>query len=186
MTVKKEKFPRRWLPGGIHEIDLKDGTFAYAQALLDPDVAFYECLRKEKESRPSLESVVTSKILFKVGMYEDGIRKEWERIGRVPLKPELENSEDCFLYHEDTDTVELFKVGVGIIPATWEEVKHLERLALWGHGSVEQRLRDHFAGRPNWDLESDKPGWKFIPIKEFYAQYGYNFHWMDEESDKET
>jgi hypothetical protein len=80
-------------------------------------------------------------------------------------------------FRKDAITHELFirKEFGPEIPATWEECKNLECAAVWDPMSIEQRLRDHFAQRPCFDVESMKPDWKFIPIKEFYKKYGYDY-----------
>ena len=43
------------------------------------------------------------------------------------------------------------------IPATWEEIQGLENVMVWSSSHLEDRLRDHFAGRPCKWVQGPKP-----------------------------
>ena len=86
--------------------------------------------------------------------------EKWHIIGNIELNDNLKQrvyffKQDMFdhsisIYYED---------GIeGIdIPATYEEVKDLERAAVWDPEHVEDRLRDHFNGVPNEWVKQLRP-----------------------------
>jgi hypothetical protein len=87
-------------------------------------------------------------------------RGRWQVIGSVPLSQE-ERSVPIRFFKQDALTGDLTIYWEGPepgevheVPATREECMGLERAAVWEPEHVEDRLRDHFAGRPNKWLES--------------------------------
>jgi hypothetical protein len=179
--------------GQVFRVDLKDGYYAFGQVIREMNWAFFDL--HTKDPNPPLGTIVSSPVLFKIGVYTNVIKhKIWEVIGICPPREELLKEENTYMYDALLRSYIIFKPIIGgapgiceRVPAIWEECKNLEREAVWPAGSVEQRLRDHFAGRPNWDLESNKPGWQPISMKDFYKQYGYDFHWLgDQDTDSSS
>ena len=178
-----EKAPKnlgqRWVIGVVVEIDLLDDTFAYAQILTDTSILFFDILRRKNEKSPSVEEILRAKPIFEIAVYPS-VLKYWPRIGKVPVPQDyvhLDNySIDC-----DTGAVTIWKYEGGKRTGTLEEIKNLESVSVWEAGAVEQRLRDYFAGRPCWYLRQDNPSKGRISAKEFYAKYGYDFHWLDDD-----
>jgi hypothetical protein len=77
----------------------------------------------------------------------DGI---WPIIGHEPLSQEL--LQEPLLCKKDAITGQLtiYRDSTGEeISATQEQCEKLEIAAVWEPSHVEDRLRDHFAGRPN-------------------------------------
>jgi len=176
MKRQSKNLKQKWIPGTIVEIDLMDGTYTYAQVLEDPLVAFFNILRQEDEPRPSIEKILKSKLLFRISVYDAAIRNDWLRIGKAPFDPKNNSHPDEYTIDSETGDITLWKSEWGKVLGNEEDIQGLEYFSVWEPGAVEQRLRDHFAGRPCWYLEQDKPGWKPIGVKEFYAKYGYDFH----------
>lgn len=172
---------QRWVVGAIIEIDLMDGTFTYAQLLESPKIQFYNIKRSRLEECPSFDKILESSKIFQLSVYPEAVRSEWLRLGKVCYDSEKNVYPSKYTIDSITDAITIWKAGGGTYPGTIEDIKGLEYLAVWEYGAVEQRLRDHFAGRPCWYMESDKPGWKRISAKEFYAQYGYDFNWLDDD-----
>jgi hypothetical protein len=85
----------------------------------------------------------------------------WEVVGRVPLSEDLKEIPRFFkqdmmngaisIYQEIPELAPYYE-----IPATLAEIEGLECAAVWDPEHVEDRLRDHFAGRPNIWVESLK------------------------------
>ncbi len=170
---KNVKRQRRIL-GGILKIDLGDGTFSFARVCREPLIAFYDI--RSSVVLPH-EYILKRKILFRIGIYNYSITHGiWELIGKAPLEESLKEKPQFYRYDPLVGKYYFYVDGTNNdIPTTWEECNSFECASVWEPGAVEQRLRDYFDGRPCWYLECEKPGWKFIPIKEFYRRYGYNF-----------
>lgn len=184
MRRKSKNLKQRWVPGAIVEIDLMDETYTYAQVVSDTSIMFFDVLRKESEPRPSIEEIMNARVLFAIAVYAEAL-KDWVRIGKAPIDPNY-RPPDEYTIDRDTGVITIWKSEGGKVPGTGKDIEDMERFAVWEPGAVEQRLRDHFAGRPCWYLEQDKPGWKPIGMKAFYAQYGYDFRWLDDEEDNKT
>ena len=184
MKRQSKNLKQRWIPGAIVEIDLMDGTYSYAQILEDPLVAFFDILRKEGEIRPHINDIAKSKVLFRLSLYDEAIKNDWLHIGKSSYDPKWDIYPERYVIDADTREITIWKSEGGKVLGTEEDIKDLEYFAVWEPGAVEQRLRDHFADRPCWYVEQDKPGWKPIGAKEFYAKYGYDFHWLDDQKDK--
>jgi hypothetical protein len=171
--MRGDKKGIRQKPGQFLKIPLGDGTFAYCQMVSKTDHAFFDY--RDDGVSPIIEKILQSKMIFKCTVDSYVINKGyWEIIDRLPVKEEHLIDQDLFSYNSFTNTYQIFKDGIGDVPATWEEVQNLEVFASWGYYSVEQRLRDHFAGRPNHDVECfrAKDRNSFPKPEAFYKQYG--------------
>lgn len=182
MKRQSKNLRQRWVLGMIVEIDLMDGTYTYAQVISDTSIQFFDILRKEGENIPSMEKIMNAPLLFEIAVYAKAL-KDWNRISKAPLDPNYKRS-DKYTIDFHTGAITIWKSEGGTVLGTRKDIEGMECFAVWEPGAVEQRLRDHFAARPCWYLEQEKPGWKPIGAKEFYAKYGYDFHWLDKEEDK--
>jgi hypothetical protein len=74
----------------------------------------------------------------------------------VPLEAGLREAPPMFI--QDAIKRDQFFICHGAVrrPAARAECEGLERFAVWDPTQVEDRLRDHFAGRPNKWVESMK------------------------------
>jgi hypothetical protein len=149
MRTKRQKR----VVGDIVQIPLGDGTHTYARLLPEGSFAFYD-------SRSSVEieiaNVVKLPILFFIAVSMQAMRdRRWRVIGHVPLDDGLRTPAMFIQDAYDPDSFSLYKEGQ-IIPATRQECVGLERMAVWEPEHVENRLRDHYAGRKNKEFESLK------------------------------
>jgi Immunity protein 26 len=144
---------KRRLVGQVVKIDLKDGTCCFARVLKRPLFAFYGKLYGLNDN-PSIDEICNLSIIFKIDVTSYAITDEiWQVIGRLPLTEELKEipkffkqdamNDELFIYHEITELAPHYE-----IPATLSEIDGLERAAVWSPHHVEDRLRDHYAGRP--------------------------------------
>lgn len=78
----------------------------------------------------------------------------WPRIGRVAVPEELSTPPWFFKQDPISRVLSLTKDGGAEIPATLQSISGLECAAVWSANHVEDRLRDHFDGRPNQWVES--------------------------------
>jgi hypothetical protein len=143
--------------GDIVRIDLGDGCYAYAIRLEAPLFAFFD-LRSAAEV--SVDEVRARPVLFAVWVMDRATRKKsWRVIGRVELDAE-DPLEQVQFFQKDpiTGKMRLYRNDMRGPPLTLAEAETMECAAVWDPEHVEDRLRDHFAGRPNKWVESLRPG----------------------------
>jgi hypothetical protein len=124
--------------------------------LTEPLFAFYDLRRKEV---PAIEEIVVSPVAFAVWVMRRAVTSGlWTILGHVALTDDLLRQPDFFKQDPISRRLFLTKVGAGDErPASFEECIGLECAAAWDPEHVEDRLRDHFAGRPNKWVESMRP-----------------------------
>jgi Immunity protein 26 len=139
--------PQKRVPGDIVEIDLGDGSHTYARVLEEALFAFYDGRFNEELAQ---EEVVNLPTLFQVPVMNKAVKSgRWRIVGNVPLDSTLLDPAPRFIQDAlKKDRLQIYHRG-RIRPATKEECTGLEREAVWDPTHVEDRLRDHHAGRPN-------------------------------------
>jgi hypothetical protein len=146
--------PQKRTLGDVVLIDLGDGFCGYARTLDDASYAFYDCHTKDVFS---VGEIVSCPILFQVAVMDHAVKSGgWEVLGNVPLDGALLSPSARFI--QDTlhpDRFSIYEKG-RTRPATRAEAVGLERAAVWEPSHVEDRLRDHYAGRKNKWVESLK------------------------------
>lgn len=144
--------------GDIVRIDLGDGLHSDARVLEEALFAFYDSRAREELS---IDEILSRPVLFTVPVSSDAVtRGRWRVIGHVPLSEDLKNPPPLFIQDPlDPDSFRIYQKGRDR-PATQDECKGLERLAVWDPTQVEDRLRDHYLGQANCWVESlkIKPG----------------------------
>lgn len=154
MAAAKKGRGRR-LVGDVVRIDLGDGTHTYAQILHEPLVAFFDIIRTDQEA--ALDEIIAHKVLFKIWVMNRAVTSgRWPVVGHAEVPSELAKRQ-WFCKQDPIDLRKLVRHSDGEeLPATFEECEKLERAAVWSAEHVEDRLRDHWAGRPNKWVESLK------------------------------
>ena len=132
--------------GDVVKIDLGKKEWTFARVLPKAVFAFYDCFQCPEEE---LERIVSSAILFKIAVMNDAVTSgRWKVVGHRELPPALLQPVP-FAKQDDIDPRQLsIYVDGDERPATREECLPLERAAVWSWEHVEDRLRDHRAGRP--------------------------------------
>jgi hypothetical protein len=139
--------------GDIVAIDLGDGTLAFARVLREPLLAFYD-LRVRNQETPSIQEIVKRPVLWRIWVMNYAITGgRWKVMGNSPLEEALKREPTFFKQDPISGDVTLYRAETEY-PASIEECEHLERAAVWDPEHVEDRLRDHFDGRPNKWVES--------------------------------
>jgi hypothetical protein len=104
----------------------------------------------------SAEEIVQVKSLFKVMVMDRAIKSfRWPVIGHVELPPVWLHP--VKFYKQDALHPErlFIKWSDGTeIPTDLQGIERLEKAAIWDPEHVEDRIMDHFAGRPNRWLKS--------------------------------
>ena len=148
-----EKNPKRQrrTPGSILRIDLEDGYYCYAQ-ILDEGVAFFDIHTKEKKLK-DLNILLNTPVLFIIGVYTDVISQGiFLKVGKLPIRDDLKNQPmnyiEDILATDKNRRFELYNPSTGeTTPCTQDQAWGLERCAVWNYNHIEDRLRDHYAGR---------------------------------------
>jgi Immunity protein 26 len=148
-------------PGRVVRIDLGDGRCAYGRQLLGPSVEFYNRVGKTGEAVDLLD-VVASPVAFTIWVMDYAFRRRggWELLDVVPLtdgeravvdrRAKQDPISKALSIYQSDPVAGTF----GETPATAQECAGLEVAAVWDPKHVEDRLRDHFDGRPNIWVES--------------------------------
>ena len=150
-------------PGSVVVIDLGTGAAAVARALHGPLFEFFD-LVVPNGREVDLEKLAGAPVLFRIPVMDSAVTSgRWRVVGEIPLDDHERHRREMFfkqdaitgrlsVYAEDPITGEVFER-----PAELSECASLERAAVWDATHVEDRLRDHHAGRPNTWVESLRP-----------------------------
>jgi Domain of unknown function (DUF4259)/Immunity protein 26 len=145
--VRKLKFG----PGAVLRVDLDSQWHTYARILArNPMIAFYNCRVSVPEE--DLLAIVMRPVLFVLAVGGRASKGHWPKIGDVPLETAPIPISDQFMQDIVSGTCEIVDEVFNRRPARPEECIALERAAVWEPAHVEERLRDHYAGRPNAHL----------------------------------
>lgn len=131
--------------GDIFEIALKDGKVAFAQALAEPEFAFFEASPLDNNPDP----------IFRLWVHKSAV-KEWNKIGNKDLSPKLEKELPRFKQDPINGSLSIYQGGTER-PTTIEEITGLECAAVWEGNHINDRLSDYYAGRENKWLKSLQP-----------------------------
>jgi hypothetical protein len=163
--------------GQVFQVPLGNNLYGYGQVAPTAEYAFFDYFNNGQIE--NLEDIINRPVLFRLTVDSYVIKEGlWPIIGILPVKKELKINNTPFTYDSDKNSYLIWKNGLEQILATPEEIYNLECFASWEDKHVEQRLRDHFAGRPNFDVEyfrnQHNPNFE-RDIEKFYQQYGYDF-----------
>lgn len=148
VTTKRQ----RRTVGSIVQVALGDGTYCYAQTLEEPEFAFFDVRHR---LLPQAREIVAKPLLFRLWVMNHAVTGgRWLNVGKAPVTDDLARPVPRFKQDAlDPSRFEIYLNG-NSRPATVQECVGLERAAVWDPEHVEDRLRDHYAGRPNRWVES--------------------------------
>lgn len=155
-TAKKPKVQKvAFEPGAVLRVDLDGQWHTYARMLAKSSwIAFYDGRVTTAEGpveivkRPVLFVVYVSPIAYDKG--------HWPKIGHVTLEVAPIPIPNQFTQGIGSKACEIIDEFWNSRPASPQECIGLEPAAVWRPEHVEERLRDHYAGRPNWQVEHSK------------------------------
>jgi hypothetical protein len=145
-NMKKQKRIKATV-GDLVKIQLDSQWHVYARVLKEPLFAFYDS-RTDKEL--TFDEIKNLPVLFKIWVMKYAVTSgRWPVVGNYHLEESLKQVEkffkqDCL----NPQSISIYYEGHEI-PATREECIGLECAAVWDPEHVEDRLRDHYAGKPN-------------------------------------
>ncbi|MBV1851784.1 Imm26 family immunity protein [Catellatospora tritici] len=146
-------------------VPLGDGRFAYGRQLWSVNAEFYDHVDLSEKPIDLLE-LVEKPVAFTVWVSDRCFKRNgrWTLLDSVPLlERELRRLDVKF---QQDVTGQAITIASRSCPpslyfsrrlATAEECENVEREAIWSPEHVEDRLRDHFDGRPNKWVESLRP-----------------------------
>lgn len=143
--------------GSILEINIDNEYNVYAQILNEAGYAFFDY--KSSNSLNDFSLLQKSPVLFIIGVYDDVITQgRWLKVGKMELRDDLKVQPMQFIHDQlKPGKFELYDPNTGDIkPSTKEECKGLECASVWEGEEVEERIRDHYAGRLNRLVEEDQ------------------------------
>lgn len=140
--------------GDIVKVPLADGTYGYAWVREEPLVSFFR--HRDDGVGANVDAVLKSGTLFSIWVGNDPLANgAWIVVGHADLGVAGSEVRPAF-FKQDAISGELTIThdGAAEIPATAEDCATLERAAVWRADHVQERLLDHFQGRPNRWVES--------------------------------
>lgn len=148
--MKKQK----WVEGSVVRINIGGGNFSYASLDKIPLIFFYDQIDKGDYS---IERIVKQKVIFRIAVMEAPVKKgRWEIIGTYPVDP-VQREKTLFAHNPvGSDEYNIVTADELKIPSTYEECEFMEPYAVWFPEHVEERLSDHFDGKPNKVMELNK------------------------------
>ena len=135
--------------GSLLRIGLGGGMHAYARVLPNSQVAIYA--HQGSEADAVSPTVFGSAILWKLTVMKSAlVSGRWPVVNHGPLESELLSPVEYFIKDRLSGRYSIYRSSDGHTrESNFEECKALEAAAAWEAEHVEDRLRDHFAGRPN-------------------------------------
>jgi hypothetical protein len=134
-------------PGTFLAIPLADGSVGYGRVLVAPYLA---CYRYRTPTRSTdLDALEAAAVLFIVAV-EQPYADRWPAVGRRELTGPVAEPVVRFIQDPlDPARCVIFDSAGGRRNAEPQDCVGLERAAVWRPDQIEQRLLDHFLGRPN-------------------------------------
>ncbi|MGN6180428.1 MAG: immunity 26/phosphotriesterase HocA family protein [Mucilaginibacter sp.] len=149
MAIRKE--------GAFFEIALSNGKFSYGRILPKASYAFYNVYSDQRIT--DIKEIQEKEILFINSVYKFAITKgRWKQIGLLELESKLKILPLEFIQDPiDPQSFRIYNPNTGeMTQTTKEKCVDLERAAVWEPEHVEDRIIDHFEGRPNKWVEQLK------------------------------
>jgi hypothetical protein len=142
--------------GDIVAIPLGEGRMAFGLVLEEPLMAFFDYSLKEG-AVPIADEIIGAPVAFKIWVMNHPITEGlWPVIGHASVPAKLREQPWFFKHDVIAGRLTITKTGAEEVTPKAGEIEGLERAAVWEPEHVTDRLRDHFAGRPNKWVESMK------------------------------
>lgn len=150
--IKKQRI----IIGSILEINVENNYYVYAQVLGKANYAFFDY--RTTNQLKDFTVLLDKPILFIASVYNDVVTQgHWLKVGKLELREDLEILPMKFIQDAlHSDRFELYDSNTGESkPATKDQIKGLERAAVWEANHIVDRIRDHYNGVPCIWLQED-------------------------------
>ena len=155
--VNSENKPKRqrFTTGAILEISIEGKYYVYAQILRLGNCAFFDY--RSQEPITDLSVLSGAPILFILCVDSYPVNEgRWLKVGKLPIREDLKVLPNSFIYDQFSKKYSLYIAETGeILPSTKENVRGLERCAVWGENHVIDRIRDYYNHVPCFWMEED-------------------------------
>ena len=142
---------QRRVVGAVVKIPIEGRHHGYAWTLPEVDVAVFDF--QTDADLPAVE-VVRHPVAFRVAVNNSAFSSgRWPRVGKVTPPAVVLAPVPTFIQDPISGRFSIYVFGA-VRPATRAECVGLERAAVWAPDHIEDRLRDHLAGRANVWVES--------------------------------
>ena len=140
-------------PGYIFRIPLNNGKHAYAQWLTDNTARIFKAAYK---SDTEIDQITELPVAFRVYVYRDTPgRYGWVKVGKAPIPNDFSTPQSYAKKDIGTGQLSICDmINDKEIPATEDEVRGLETLAVWAHPHIIERLEAELDGRESEYLKS--------------------------------
>ena len=130
-----------------------DGTYGFGRVVRRGHLACYDL---KSPVTPSLDEIEKARILFVVPVHFDEFATgRWKNIGKRLLTGEANMPVKYFREDPITGFVDIYIEGK-FQPHAGEDLTKLECLGVCNAGHIEARLKNHFAGRPDPEVEASR------------------------------
>lgn len=169
MSREEDEIYWREHRGEFIALPVGDG-FAFARSVAPANFAFYDLHAAET---PALEQIKRSKLLFVLCCSTDSLmRGRWKVIGHEPLEQELAVPDKKFRHPWGSQYVDIYTEGE-FRPYAGEDLSKLEPCAVWDDpAQVEERLRRHFNGEPDYLVDRVPRALAERLFREYWATHG--------------
>ena len=156
MAKNNKKRAIRRKVGDVLRIPLGNEEYGFGRVLPSVLYAFYDA---KSHHVLSIDEIIGRPVLFKVCVMDYAVKKGvWEVIGNAPLTEDLLTEPWFFKKDPISGVLTLYRDSTSEeILAKRSDCEKLECAAVWDPEHVADRLRDHFAGRPNKWVMSMRP-----------------------------
>ncbi len=137
--------------GSLVRIPLGASENAFARVLAQSQIAAYDYRDTGDQEPVDVAAVISAPVLFKITVMKSAFDSgRWPVVDQQALEPELASPVEYYMKDKLNGKFSVYRGSDGNTrPSTFEECEHLEAAAVWDPEHVEDRLRDHFAGREN-------------------------------------
>ncbi len=140
--------------GTVRRIELDDGCYVHGIELLHPFMVFVDT---DCDPISDLETLPKRPILFVLAVIDQAV-DGWKDVGHIEITPEQIPIPDRYMQSlANPSRIHRVDVDFNSTPATYEEVKDLEKAMVWSRKSIEERLEDHYAGKANRVWQRTRP-----------------------------
>jgi hypothetical protein len=148
-----------------------DGEFGFLRIARKTRFGLYDF---KASAIPPLEEIERHRILCVLGGSPEAMASgRWRIIGQKPLEPELLMPVKYFRHPKGTTYLDIYEEGE-FKPYAGEDLTKMECAASWEPRHIEERLRNHFADRPDPATESAKVPRELAErlYREYWARQG--------------
>ena len=138
--------------GDVLAFKIENGNYCYAQALEEPEFAFFSL---ESAEPNEAASAIESDVIFRLWVHKSAPKK-WVKCSAHQIAEHLCGPVPRFKQSPISGKLSIYIAGQES-PATYEQVQGLECAAVWEHEHIVSRVSDQLAGKTNKWLQSHLP-----------------------------